>query len=195
VELKTSLTLIGVAITIVVGVAYIRDVYRGKTKPHLVTWLIWSVLAGTGCIIQIIGGGGLGSMVLGVTALMNLVILGTAWRRSRHDITRFDKLVLGLAAIAVAAWLVTNNPRFSAILVTLTMLIGFIPTYKKSFRAPVQESISLFLWSGIKQFIGIAALSAYNLLTLLFPLALIFGNFSLVALLAIRRRQLKTSGK
>lgn len=191
-DIRHLLATVGVLISIGAAVPYIRDIAARKTKPHLITWLIWTILAAAGCIIQLIGGGAWGAAVLGATAALNVVILIlTAMYVGKDHITRFDTFIFGFALVSFILWLISSNPTIAAVLVTFTMAMGYIPTYKKSFTDPRHESVSLFFWSGIKQVVGIAALSAYNVLTLVFPIFLIFANFGLVTLLFIRRNKLQ----
>ncbi len=186
-DIKILLTTLGVIITIGAALPYIRDIRRGTTKPSVTTWLIWSLLAGTGSVIQLIGGGSYGSLVLATTAFMNVVILMFTLSKPRSKVSRFDLTLLGLAILTLVAWRITQNPTVSVILITLIMIMGYIPTYRKSLHAPQHETVSLFFWSAVKQIVGITALSAYNLLTLLFPVVLVFANTGLV--LVIKRRR------
>lgn len=187
-ELKTLLTIVGATLALVGPLPYIRDIIRGKTKPHAITWFIWVILVGSAFWIQIIGGGGWGSWVLGCTALMNVVIFGFSVKSAKNLITRFDVVILLLATAAFLVWWASNDPLLGAILLTIVLVLGFLPTYKKSITSPGQETISLFAIAAIKQAVGIAALSAYNVLTLLFPIAVLVANMGIVLLLVFRRR-------
>lgn len=192
-DYKTGLVLVGIVLTIVAALPYIRDIRQGKTKPHIITWLIWSLIAGIGSVVQIVGGAGIASLVLGVTALVNLIIFGLAIRNSDFSINLFDSTILFLALASIILWIITDNPHLAATLVTFAAMLGFIPTFKKSIAKPHQETSWLYLISGIKQFITIAALSAYNFLTLLLPICFLIANMSLVLLLKIRRKKLHGS--
>ncbi len=185
---KNLLAIVGVVLTFVASVPYIKAVARKQIKPHLITWVIWTILATTGCVIQIIGGGKSGAAVLGATAALNLIILGLCFRNPKDNITKFDIYVLLLAMLAFVLWRLTNKPEVAVGLVLFTMAMGYLPTYRKSINSPNDEKISLYFWSGLKQIIGVAALASYNFLTLPFPLFLIIANFGLVALLLIRRK-------
>lgn len=190
-DFKTVLVILGIAITVISPLPYIKDISRNKTKPSVITWLIWTVLASSGFAIQLIGGGGLGSYVLGCTALLNAVILVLTLRQSKYHVSRFDMTILSLALVSLVLWRLTKSAHLSAILITFTMAMGYIPTYRKSFAVPEHETASLFFLSAIKQLVGIAALSAYNTLTLLFPGFLVLANLGLTTVILIRRQHLK----
>ncbi|MEK7059895.1 MAG: hypothetical protein AAB971_04025 [Patescibacteria group bacterium] len=192
-DYKNLLALAGVILTFVASLPYIKAIINKQIKPHLITWFIWTVLAATGCIIQIIGGGRYGAAVLGATAALNLIILGLCLRSPKDNITKFDFFVLGLAVAAFVMWRLTSSASLAAALVLFTMAMGYIPTFRKSINYPQDEKTSLYFWSGVKQIIGIVALASYNFLTLSFPIFLVAANFSLVALLIMRHKQLAAS--
>ncbi len=187
-NLKVVLTIVGILITIVAPLPYIRDTLKGKTKPHSVTWLIWSILVSTAFLIQLENGGGLGSLVLGFTALMNIVIFCLSLRYRRDIITKFDLIILTLALLTMIPWRVTNNKLLAVILVTCIQFFGYLPTFRKSLKSPNQETISLYSLSTIKQAVGIGALSSYNIYTLLFPTVLFFTNTFMSGLLIVKRK-------
>lgn len=187
-DIKILFAILGMAITALAGLLYIRDIISRKVKPHFITWLIWTVLASAGFAVQLIGGGGIGAYVLGLTAFFNVIILVLSVKYSKYAVSKFDITLLALSAISLGIWLLTSNPHVAAVCLTFTMAMGYIPTYKKSYHEPKHESATLFFLSGFKQALGIVALSAYNLLTLLFPVFLIFANFGLVGVILYRRK-------
>ena len=55
----TLIALAGLAaavLSLIDPVPYIRDILRGKTRPHRGTWLIWSVLGATAFASQFADG-------------------------------------------------------------------------------------------------------------------------------------------
>ena len=61
------------AVAIIIGfisyLPYFRDIFKGKTKPHAFSWLIWAILTAIGFAGQISDNAGPGSWALGFTAL------------------------------------------------------------------------------------------------------------------------------
>ena len=52
-EYKTILGIIAVIIALAGYVPYFRDIFRGKTKPHAFSWLVWASLTGIAFFGQI----------------------------------------------------------------------------------------------------------------------------------------------
>ena len=92
--MKETLGIVSVIIGLVGFVPYVRDILSKKTKPHLYTYLIWSIVTIVAFVGQYISGGGPGSWSTGVTGLLTIVILGLTFRYGTKDVTRFDGIFL-----------------------------------------------------------------------------------------------------
>jgi hypothetical protein len=182
-----GITAIGVAI--ISYIPYFGDIFAGKTKPHAFSWLVWGVLNAIVFFGQLSDGGGAGSWVVGFTAAVTLSIFFIALKKGEKNIVAFDWFCLVGAGAALVPWLITNDPLLSVILVTIIDLLGFIPTIRKSYEKPHQETLITFALSTVKYFLAIVALQNYSWVTALFPLAMVIANIFFVALLIVRRKQ------
>jgi hypothetical protein len=70
-------------------------------------------------------------------------------------------------------------------------IFAFIPTFRKSFTKPEQETATTYALDALKFFLSILALEAFTPVTYLYPAAIVLLDSSFVAMLLIRRRQLK----
>lgn len=167
---------------------YLRDIFAGKTKPHLYSWLVWSVLQTTGVVAMVLGGAGYGAMGLGFNAIFVFVVLALSFKFGTKNITLFDTFCFIGALAAVAAWIVEKNPLYSVVLVTLIDFVAFLPTYRKSYVEPYTETpLSYALWA-LSDVCGVAALASYSVVTTLYVASLIATNALCVAIILLRRR-------
>jgi hypothetical protein len=60
---------IGVIVEIISAVPYFRDIFRGKTKPHVFTWLGWGLVNSVVGTAQFFSGAGPGVFVTAVIGL------------------------------------------------------------------------------------------------------------------------------
>lgn len=63
---------IGAAAFLIRGIAggiYIGSILKGQTKPHLYTWLVFTILTAIAFLAQIKDGAGPGSWMLGITTI------------------------------------------------------------------------------------------------------------------------------
>ena len=190
IETKTILSITAVAIAIVSYVPYFRDIFCNKTKPHAFTWLVWSVLNGIAFAGQVADGGGVGAAAVGLTAVALFSIFVLALFKGEKDIKVFDWLCLSGAFVALLLWPLTNSPLTTVVLITVIDVFGFLPTVRKSYNKPFQETLPTYALSILKYGLVVVALESYSLVTVLFPASLVILNALFVVMLVVRRRQL-----
>lgn len=71
---KELLTGIGIIITLIGYTAYIYSIFKGNTKPHPFSWIVFATLTAIGFFAQLSDGGGTGSYITGLSALISYVI-------------------------------------------------------------------------------------------------------------------------
>lgn len=169
--------------------AYIRNVIKGKTKPHAFSWFVWGLPCGIVFAAQITKGGGAGTWATGLTTIFCTAIFLLALRYGEKEITLLDKTCLVMALLAIVLWVATKDPLGSVILITIADLIGFIPTLRKSMTKPHEETASSYLIGSLKWLLSVFALGSFTLTTALYPATMTVANTALVGMLIYRRRQ------
>lgn len=189
-DVKVTLAVISIIMTLAGYFYYFRDIFKGKTKPHAYSWLVWALLTAIAFVGQLSDNGGPGAYVTGVTAGISFLIFFLALKRGEKNITRSDKANLAAALLAIIPWLLTDNPVFSVILITIIDFLGFVPTIRKSWDKPYEETLIHYVFAGLKFVLAIIALDNYSLTTWLYPASLVAANLLFVIMLVIRRKQL-----
>lgn len=189
-DYKTILGIAAVVVGLIGYVPYYRDVLRGVTKPHPFSWIGFALLLGITFVAQVVTGAGPGAWVNGISALGVLGIAILALAKGEKDITAFDWFCFGGALLGIVLWRVTSNPLAAVVIVTVTDMVAFAPTYRKAYAKPHEETASLFVLASLKYLISLFALTSLSLTTALFPVSLIVSNSALVWMLWYRRRQL-----
>jgi len=189
-DYKAALSLVAIAIGIVGYVPYFRDIFGNKTKPHAFSWLVWGVLTAIAFAGQITANGGAGAWVTGFTALVCFVIFALALIKGTKEFPLTDWLCLAGCVISLILWALTNDPLTAIILVTIIDMLGFLPTFRKTYLQPQTETTFTYTMSGIKFFIAILALREYSVTTVLYPLSLVITNLVFVIMVKVRRTQL-----
>lgn len=187
-DFKVAIACVSIIMTIVGYSFYFRDIFRGKTKPHAYSWLVWAVLTAIAFAGQLHDNGGPGAWVTAVTAAISFVIFGLAITKGEKDITRSDKLSLASAGAALAIWFLTSDPLISIIIITVVDFLGFLPTIRKSYMKPYEETLIHYVFAGLKFALAIVALENYTIVTWLYPASLVLANLLFVVMLVIRRK-------
>ena len=187
--MKELLGAITIFLSLVGYLPYIRDIHRKKTKPHAFSWIIWTLVTFIIGFAQLAAGSGWGAVHNLVTGFVDLVILVYAFKNKAKDIKPVDIVLFALALISIALWKITHDPTNAIILVTAISVFAFVPTFRKTWKNPDSETLSSYAIAGVKYCLAIGAISTYGFATLLYPIALISMNVSLVTIMLIRRRR------
>jgi len=183
-EVKTLLAVIASTIAVVSYIPYLWDIRHNKTKPHAFSWFTWSLLGFIAGYAEFRAGGGIGASVVLVSATISLCIAYIAHKQGSVKITRSDWITFVAALLAIVLLIVTRRPLLSVITASISTIVGFWPTIRKSLIHPHDETLSTYFLSTVRQCLTIAALQHFNLTTVLYPasLAITTGLFVLMLL-------------
>jgi hypothetical protein len=180
--------LLAVALTLIGLIPYIYGMLKGRLKPHLFTWLVWTLMTIIVAAGQVSAGAGAGAWPTIITAILCLIITLGAFRYGETHITRGDWGFLVVGLLAIPIWLITKDPTASVVLATLIDVSAFGPTIRKSWHQPWQESMLNCTTSLAKHLATLFAIANYNLATALFPNALVIANIVVIIVLIWRRQ-------
>lgn len=191
--LKPIIGILGVILTLIGYIPYVRDVLKGKTTPHIYSWFLWGFVTSIAFALQLSDNGGPGVFVTLAAAIMCILVLvfGIV-RKGPKDITVIDTVFIALAFISLALWLFAKQPVISAILITLTDILGFAPTIRKTWNKPHSETLSFYLLNTIRFVLAVIALERYTIITALYPIIWLFANGLFAVMLVVRRKMVRS---
>jgi uncharacterized protein with PQ loop repeat len=167
---------------------YIWDTIKGKTYPHVYSWFLYTLIAFLVFGIQYKHNAGAGAYITLTAGILCLVLFILGLRIGEKHITRFDTGVLALTIIAVGVWLLAKQPILSVILATLVDLMAFVPTIRKTWKAPHTETLSLYTTNVIRYVVALIALSSFTFVNALYPIVWLLANGLFAIGLILRRR-------
>ncbi len=192
-DIKIIISAIAVILTFVGYFGYIRDIVKGKTKPHVFSWLIWSIITGIIYALQVSAGAGPGSWVTLTLTVILLSVFFLSLKNGSKNIKKIDVVFLILALGALPLWLVVKQPVLSIILLSMIDMLGFLPTIRKSWNDPYSETLSLYVITTFRHGLTIFALAQYNIVTWLFPASWVVANALFSLMLFMRRKKISKS--
>ncbi|MBI2984565.1 MAG: hypothetical protein HYY50_02980 [Candidatus Kerfeldbacteria bacterium] len=139
-------------------------------------------------VIQLVGGAGAGSWVTGLTTVICFFIFVLALIKGNRQFVWIDWISLISALVAMALWRISNNPTASVLLITITDALGFVPTYRKGYYQPLEETASQYALAALKWAFGLIALETFSFVTWFVPVSLILLNGGFFLLLLVRRK-------
>ncbi len=193
--LKDCLAILAIILTFVGYANYFRDLFRGATRPHIFSWLIWSIVTALIFALQWSEGAGLGAWVTFSLALICFAIFLIGIKNGHKTIKTIDVAFLILALLAIPLWLTSNQPVLSIILLSAIDMLGFAPTIRKSWNAPFSETLSLYVVTTFRHGLSLLALEKYNVVTMLFPATWVIANAAFAVMLIQRRRAISSKAR
>ncbi len=190
---KELIGVITIAIWLIAYFFYIRDMFHGKTKPHIFSRILrwvwaWIVFAG-----QWSDGAGAGSRSNFLTWFICLAIAIYAYfHHGVSYITRSDTVFFLLAFLALVLYFLTDTRLWSIIIINIGDILSLLPSIRKSRNKPYEETISMYVLSSIKFVLMILATASYSFVTVSNTILRALLNAFFVIVLIIRRRQIIT---
>ncbi len=185
---KSLLSFIAIILTFIAYLPYIISIYRGKTKPHVFSWIIWGI---TTCIIffaQLADEGGLGAWPIGLSGLITLGVAYQAYLcKSDVTISRIDWAFFISSLATLPLWYLLSDPMWAVIILTLVDVLGFGPTIRNAYINPYHEQLTFYALFAIRNIISIGALENYSITTLCFPVVISVACIVFVMVVLVRR--------
>jgi len=165
-QIKIIAAVLASGIAIVAYIPYLIDMFRGKNRPHLYTWISIFLVTAIVAYIQLIGGAGIGSVPTIIGVFIDAAILFYCFKYGTKDIVSMDKICLAISILGVIAYVIFYNFQIiSLAIVTAAEIISFIPTFRKTRNDPYSESLPSYYLLLVRLSLILVALQHYNLLT------------------------------
>lgn len=169
---------------------YLLAIYRGTNRPHLFSWLIWTLVTIVVVAAQLSGNAGPATLVTATTCFLCALITYLAFKQGEKNITFSDWVMLGASLTAIPVWIMTSDPFWSVVIVTAINTAAYIPTFRKAWRKPFEEHILMYAINIPRHMLTIAATQVYSFTNLLYPVSVVLACILLFGSLQYRRYQL-----
>lgn len=172
-------------------VIYLRGIIKNKTRPHSFTFLIWSIILSINFCAQVVSGVGISSILLGTNLLACVFIFVCCLLKGYTEHDTKDIISLALGALAIAIWLITKHPLYSVILSCIIDLFAFIPSFRKSFRKPHEDSGLTYYISALEYVFSFPSYNVFSATALIYPIWVLLIDMAYATMITVRRAQLK----
>ena len=186
---KEIFSAIAIAITFIAFFPYVRSIFKGDTKPHVFSWVIWGSTTFVVFLAQLEAGAGIGAWPIGISGGITIFVAIIAYlKRADISITKTDWLFFLSAMSSLPLWYLTSDPLWAVIILTTVDVLGFGPTIRKNYSDPFSESLLFFALFMVRNCFVIVALETYSVTTVLFPAVVAAACALLITMLVLRRR-------
>ena len=165
---------------------YSKSIFAHKAKPHKVTRLIvW--LASLAGILAVLHSNNLSGKIFAAIFLARasyLLVLAVMY--GVGGASRLDRLCLVIGILALVIYVVTGSGLLAVSFGVLSDLIGYIPTFVKTWRDPTTESPTFFVFEGLSAFLGALAVGQLRV-DIILPVYFVLCCVVVVALIYRRK--------
>ena len=187
-ELAPVLGVLAGAIGVADTIPYVRDILRGRTRPHRGTWLIWSTLTVVAVFSQQADGASWSLILVASQAVAMVLIFVLSIRRGVGGVSRGDLALVAIAGTGVAGWLIADEPLVATACVVAADLIAAAMMVPKTWRDPESETLVTYAFASLGGALATGAVGALDVALLLYPAYFCVVNGALALLIVHRRR-------
>lgn len=145
-------------LSIISPISYTKSMLAGKAKPHRTTRLI-VLLASIASVLGVVHSSNVaGQIFAGIFLarasylfIMSMIYGTGGW-------AALDKYCFVIGVLALLAYVTTHNGVLTISLGILSDVIGFVPTFVKTYRHPESEDPVFFGIEGVASFLGVLAI-------------------------------------
>jgi hypothetical protein len=180
---------VGVAVSAVAQIAYVRATLRGETQPNRVSFLLWALAPMLAFAVEIDEGVGLRSLSTFMFGFGPLLILVASFRRGAGAWTlgRLDYTCGAISLAGTAAWLIAQQGTVAILAAVAADALAGVPTFVKSWRAPETERWPLYAGATFNGVIALLTVDEFTTADVAFPLYIVLFGTVLTWIVAGRR--------
>lgn len=168
-------------------IPYIRSILKGKTKPHRMTWLIWSILTIIALFSQWAKGGTWSLLLTAGDAIAIIIVFIFSFKYGVYGFRKIDIVSLVGAGASLLLWYFTKEPAFALFLIILVDLIGASLTVVKAWHNPETENWVGWAICAVGGFLGFLAVGELNFILLSYPIYICFINLVMAIIILARK--------
>lgn len=161
-------------------VPYIRDIFRGKTRPERMSWLIWAILGLIAFFAQLAKGGTFSTIFTAAQAAGDLSIFILGIKYGVGGLVKRDIIALIGAVIGLILWYLTKEAAVALFIVIFVDALGVVLTVIKSYEQPKTETVSTWVLTFIAGVLACLAVGRFNFILLSFPFYISLAGLSIL---------------
>lgn len=170
------------------SIIYVRKMIRGKTRPNLVSWVMWATWPLIGFLAAISKGVTWAAIPILMSTINSMIvaIAGIVLRRARWKLTAFDYFCGALSIIAIVLWLATDEPNIALAISIFGDFLVAMPTIKKARTHPDSEAPHTYvtgIYSALTSFLFVVN---WRFEEIAFPIYLIITNLMILFFVIIQ---------
>jgi len=180
-----------VLVSLVAFFFYFRNIFRGQTKPNLVSWFIWMLAPFIGVFFQLKAGAGLASLPVFLAGAGSLLVIVFSLRNKNAywELTKLDMICGVLSLTSLVFYIYTHNLSISILFAILSDGLAFIPTFIKSWKFPETETNSVYFADIFNNILGLLIIKNWSFT--IYSFLVYLAVFNLIEIFILYRKKLE----
>ena len=160
---SSILALIASLLAVIVEGRYIYTILQRKTIPNFTGWFIIALSMSFVFFSSLSAGAWPTIWLIGTLTLMHTTEAILSIFYGSFRVTRFEKILIGIAFLSLFLWYYSKNPLYTIIINTLIDSCGMLAIAYKLFRFPETEDTIAWWVSVIIYWLDILAVTEWNI--------------------------------
>ena len=179
-----------VPVSLVAFFFYFRNIFRGQTKPNLVSWFIWMLAPFIGVFFQLKAGAGLASLPVFLAGAGSLLVIVFSLRNKNAywELTKLDMICGVLSLTSLVFYIYTHNLSISILFAILSDGLAFIPTFIKSWKFPETETNSVYFADIFNNILGLLIIKNWSFT--IYSFLVYLAVFNLIEIFILYRKKI-----
>lgn len=184
----TIILVVSSLLTILGVVPYIIEIIKGKTKPRIVSWLVWATLTGIAAAATWSSGDYPTAVLLTASTIATFSVVLLGLHHGDRRFARLDVICLLGAIVGLVLWQLFDSPEIAVVVMVLIDLVGGIPTLIHCWQKPHEETFITFFISFIGSLLVLIVTTDWTITAVLYPLFLVGINLTMSSIIFFRSR-------
>jgi hypothetical protein len=186
---KTAVTVLSSALTAAAALPYIIDIVRGRARPRIASWSIWTVVQAIGAASAFSAWELPGACYTLLCAAGCAAVVFLGWRHGSREFGRLDAVCMtlateGVALLAVAAWMPRLIPMSWAVAVSVgTDFLAYLPTFRHAWLRPDEEPWIPYAMFGVAAGLVLAVADFRVMVGVIYPTYLFAADAAMVIMI------------
>jgi hypothetical protein len=173
-------------LSLISPIFYSKSIFAGKSKPHKTTrFIVW--LASIAGVLAVVHSDNLAGKIFAAIFLARATyLLVLAGIYGVGGTSRLDYVCLATGILALILYVVTGSGLLAISFGVLSDLIGYVPTFVKTWHHPSSESPAFFAIEGLASLLGVLAIRQLRV-DIVLPLYFVLCSATVVSLIYRRK--------
>lgn len=180
--LPEKIIFVGVIVSLIGCLLYIKNILHGNTRPNLVSWFLWMLPPFIGVFFQLKAGAGFSVLPVFMAGFgpLLVVIFSLFNKKSYWKIEKSDVFCGVFSFLALILYVITKNLEISILFAIISDALAGIPTIIKSWKFPETETAAPYLTGIFNNILGLLIIKNWTFSIYSFGIYLILINVSIV---------------